>query len=98
MGTLFVFFRANTTEDAFTAVTKIFVSPGLPFLSPMAMFFGLASTLILFAKDFIDEFYPRLRLLNSDNKELSITSNVILLVFIILFGVLDNSQFIYFQF
>lgn len=93
-----IFFRANTTEDAFTAVTKIFANPGKPFLSPMAMLFGLASTSLLFAKDFADEFYPRLRLLNSENMVLSVLSNAILMVYVILFGVLDNSQFIYFQF
>ena len=93
-----IFFRANTTEDAITAVTKLFTNYGAPFLSPMAMLFGLTSALILFFKDFADEFRPHYTLLNSRNNIIAVLSNAVLLIYIILFGVLDNSQFIYFQF
>ena len=93
-----VFFRANTIGDAFLAIEKIFTSPGTPFLSPMAMLFGILSFLFLAAKDFADEFKPGLKLMASDNKAVSTITCALLSVYVILFGVLDSSQFIYFQF
>ena len=36
-----IFFRANTIDDAFTAIVKMFTHPGAPFMSPMAMLFGM---------------------------------------------------------
>lgn len=93
-----IFFRANTITDAFIAIIKIFNCPGKPFLSPMAMLFGMLSLVILVIKDFADEYKPSMKLLSSDNKVVSIVSSSFLAIYIILFGVLDSSQFIYFQF
>ena len=93
-----VFFRANTIGDAFMAIDKMFTNPGSPFLSPMAMLFGVLSLLILAIKDFADEFKPELKLMASDNKFISTLTCALLSVYVILFGVLDSSQFIYFQF
>ncbi len=93
-----VFFRASTIDNAFMAITKMFTNVGAPFISPMAMLFGLLSTFILFLKDYADEFHPKWKMLNSDNSIVSIVTTAVLIVFIFLFGVLDSSQFIYFQF
>ena len=93
-----IFFRANTIGDAFTAITKIFTNPGSPFMSPMPMLFGMLSTAILLFKDYTDEFNPTWRLLSSNNKVVATITCVLLAVYVILFGVLDSSQFIYFQF
>lgn len=93
-----IFFRANSIEDAFIAITKIFTSPGFPFLSPMAMLFGLMSSIILFFKDYADEFQPKWKLMNSHNRIISTFTCALLAIYIVLFGVLDSSQFIYFQF
>lgn len=93
-----VFFRADSLEMACTIVGKTFSDFGKPFISPEAMLFGLLSILILSAKDIADEFYPRIAVLNSSNKYISGIAFSVLTVYIILFGVLDGSQFIYFQF
>ena len=93
-----IFFRANSISDALLAIQKIFTNPGTPFLSPMAMLFGILSFLILAIKDFADEFKPELKLMASDNIVVSTITCAILTVYVILFGVLDSSQFIYFQF
>lgn len=93
-----IFFRANTINDAFTAITKIFTDYGYPFLSPMAMLFGVFSCCILIIKDYVDEFNPSLKFIDSDNKMVSSITCAILAIYVILFGVLDSSQFIYFQF
>lgn len=93
-----IFFRAETIGMAGTVVAKIFTNVGTPFISPEAMLFGLLSTLILLTKDVADELFPRLKMLNSENKVLSGITCSVLIIYIILFGVLDGSQFIYFQF
>lgn len=93
-----IFFRANTISDACVAISKMFTNPGMPFLSPMAMLFGTLSLGILAIKDFADEFKPNLKLMSSDNQVISVVTCAFLTVYVILFGVLDSSQFIYFQF
>ncbi len=93
-----ILFRADSIGDAFMALTKIFTEPGRPFISAMAMLFGGLSLFILFVKDYADEFHPAWKALNSDKRWISIPTTAFLLVYIVLMGVLDNSQFIYFQF
>lgn len=93
-----IFFRANTIGDAFTAIVKMFTNAGAPFMSPMAMLFGMLSFVILVVKDFADEFHPSWKLLASDNKVVATIACTLLAVYVLLFGVLDSSQFIYFQF
>lgn len=93
-----IFFRASSIENAFLAVSKMFTEFGAPFISPMAMIFGLVSAMILFIKDYADEFHPNWKLLNSSSVAVSVVTTAVLIVFIFLFGVLDSSQFIYFQF
>ena len=93
-----VFFRANTASDAFMAIGKIFTEQGKLYIHSMTMAFGILSALFLVAKDAKDEFFPSIKVINSKNKILSILSISVLFIYILLFGVLDNSQFIYFQF
>ena len=82
-----IFFRASSIENAFLAVSKIFTEFGAPFISPMAMIFGLVSTILLLIKDYADEFHPNWKLLNSSNIAVSVVTTAVLIVFIFLFGV-----------
>ena len=93
-----LFFRANTISDAFYAISKIITDFRHPFIHPMAMLFGIVSTLILFAKDYVDEYHPKCCFMISNNTLVSSFAFVLVLVYILLFGILDSSQFIYFQF
>jgi len=93
-----IFFRANTASDAFIAIEKIFTEGGKLYLHPIVMAFGMLSASILFIKDAKDEFFPGIGIIHSSNRIISILSVSVLFIYIILFGVLDNSQFIYFQF
>ena len=93
-----VFFRANNVSDVFTIFSKIFTDHQMPFIAPMALGYGSLSLLILFVKDFADEYFPQITCLNSSNKIISILATACLTIYIILFGAIDNSQFIYFQF
>ena len=93
-----IFFRVPSINDAFIAIVKIFTAQGALFMSPLAMLYGMLSILILLIKDFADEYYPKLTMLNSSNRLISIPTTAVIFIYIILFGVIDNSQFIYFQF
>ena len=93
-----VFFRADTIGDAFYALQKMISVPTKPYMSPMALLFGAISMLLLFVKDYADEYHPEWRLLNSQHKPVALLTALLLAVYIMLFGVMDSSQFIYFQF
>lgn len=93
-----VFFRAGTIGDAFYALQKMISVPTMPYMSPMAMLFGIVSLTILFVKDFADEYYPQICMLSSIHKSVSILTAALLAIYVMLFGVMDSSQFIYFQF
>jgi D-alanyl-lipoteichoic acid acyltransferase DltB (MBOAT superfamily) len=95
-----IFFRANTISDAFLAINKIFTSPnGNLFLKGDVLLGGSLALLILFIKEFKDEFYvDKINFMSNKNKYISIFYFVLLLSIILLFGVFDSDQFIYFQF
>ena len=93
-----IFFRADTIGDAVASISKMFLQPGIPFIYPMPMLFGMMSVALLLIKDFADEFHPEWKLLAADNKVVATIACTLLSVYVIMFGVLDSSQFIYFQF
>ena len=93
-----IFFRANTVGDAFLAIQKIFTSGGMPYMNPMVFLCGGISLMVLITHDISFEYNSKIKLLFSSNQMVSLLSAIVLCVYIILFGVLDNSQFIYFQF
>ena len=93
-----VFFRAGTIGDAFYALQKMISLPTMPYISPMAMLFGLLSMAVLFVKDYVDEYHPQISMLGSQHKPVAILTASFLAIYIMLFGVMDSSQFIYFQF
>ncbi len=95
-----VFFRAESVSQAVDIIKKIctdfhgklFVKPGGYFVYCMA---GLT---ILFFKELKDERRWNIHFLSSKHFSVRLFSIVFLLVMILLTGVLDSSQFIYFQF
>lgn len=93
-----IFFRANTVADAFFAFKQIFTSSGRLFIDYHAIGFGLLAVFLLMVKDYVDEYHPDICFLESKNPLVSIVASALLLVAIVLFGVFDGGQFIYFQF
>ncbi len=93
-----IFFRANSVPDAFLAYKQIFTSSGSLFLDTTTIVYGIMAIVLLLVKDFIDEYYPNVRFLESKNKLISIIVSVLLICIIVLFGVYGGGQFIYFQF
>lgn len=93
-----VFFRANTVADAFIAYKQMFTSFGRLFVDANTLGYGLLAIMLLMFKDYIDEYHPNVKFLNSDKPFVSIIATALLLCLILLVGVFDGGQFIYFQF
>ena len=93
-----IFFRANNVADAFQAVSKIFTEQGNLFINKSVMLIGIFSIFVLFIKEVIDEYKVPITFLHSKYSWVRYTSFILLCSFILLFGVFDGGQFIYFQF
>ena len=94
-----IFFRANSIADAFEVIRKVVAIRGTIFIADWnTMVYGILMLFILIVKDFKDEFFTKLTFMNNKNIIIRWATYLFLIVLILSFGVLDNSQFIYFQF
>lgn len=93
-----IFFRANSVDDAFIIIQKIFTQQGKLFVDKSVFFYGFAALSILIFKDFKDNFNIKINLMHSKYIIVRYVSVVALLTYIILFGSFSSGQFIYFQF
>ena len=92
-----IFFRMPDAKQAFTVIRKIFTEPG-GFYNEPTIYLAFVSLLILISKDCCDQFGIRVSLFNSRSVVVRYLSIVFIISFILLFGVLEGGQFIYFQF
>jgi alginate O-acetyltransferase complex protein AlgI len=95
-----VFGRAANISDGLEVYSKIFTNRGALFIGDISPFiFCLIGLSILLIKDFLDEYFPS-SFLFFDNKHFIVRmlaySSVIIIILIM--GVFDGGQFIYFQF
>lgn len=93
-----IFFRADSLTDAFFAVKNIFASTGSPFVDVPVLIPGIMSLMLLVVKDWVDEYHPQIKFLQSDNKAIGLVTSLCLCAYVLLFGVLGGGSFIYFQF
>jgi D-alanyl-lipoteichoic acid acyltransferase DltB (MBOAT superfamily) len=95
-----IIFRSNDINDTFSAVIKIFNTTGSPlFLKADVLIGSLLALLILFIKEIKDEIYPhKFKLIGNKNPYIASVFAILLFSVILLLGVFDSSQFIYFQF
>lgn len=99
-----IFFRANSVKEALYILNSIFTQPGIPFLVLSDLFAIAMSLGIVFFKEFSDEKNISLWR-NLSRKTIPSRKTIIeylwivgLTAYILLFGVLNGDQFIYFQF
>jgi len=95
-----IFFRATSMSDALLIIRRIFTFKGPLFTDTVSMmayaFFGIGFLLIF---EIRKEFFPgKFDLLNSPRWLVRQISCAVLLILILMIGVLDGGQFIYFQF
>ena len=95
-----VFGRSANISDAFEVYHRIFTTTGPLFIgSPSILIFSLLALSILFIKDFTDEFIPsRFLLFENKNKFIRVMAYSSVIILILIIGVFDGGQFIYFQF
>ena len=82
------------------AISHIFTFGGgiSLFIDKTTLGLGLFAFFILLLKDAADEYNWRIKLLNSSNTIVSGLTMVVIICYILLFGVLNGGSFIYFQF
>ena len=99
-----IFFRSQNIREAVTIIKRIF-SPGtIPiikgeFEERALLVYSFAAIACIIITDLVSEYFPRrFQLLHSRRAWVRIASCVMVIIVILLFGVFDGSQFIYFQF
>jgi len=93
-----ILFRANSISDAVTIITGIFTNLEPP-KPEYANFIAIALAMaILLTKECSEEFRRKIRIAESVSWVLRHLYLIMMIAYIILFGVLGGDQFIYFQF
>jgi alginate O-acetyltransferase complex protein AlgI len=95
-----IFFRSPNLQTAHSIINKIFTEHGPLFTgSPSILFFSILGLFILVLKEFSDEFFPsRFLLFENKNKYVRVIAYSSTIIMILLTGVFDGGEFIYFQF
>ncbi len=95
-----IFFRANSLETATVLIKRMVSAPGGLFLSAPAHFiYGILGIIVLFSVEVAQEYFPnRIKIFNNQRAWVRITAYSTVILAILLFGVFDGGQFIYFQF
>jgi D-alanyl-lipoteichoic acid acyltransferase DltB (MBOAT superfamily) len=97
-----IFFRANTLTDAVTIIQKILTFKGPIFYdpnNPTSMIYSFFGIMLLLAFEIKKEFYKGdFSVFNNKSVLIRNLSYSLLIIMILLIGVFDGGQFIYFQF
>lgn len=95
-----IFFRANNVGDAFKIIGKILQYRGPIFYeNPSMLVFSVLSILLLFMVEFKWEYYrEKFPIFSSPSYLIRNASYAFLIMIILIMGVFDGGQFIYFQF
>jgi D-alanyl-lipoteichoic acid acyltransferase DltB (MBOAT superfamily) len=95
-----IFFRAASLTEAINIIRKIFTSTGAVFYhSPYDLIYAIIGIISLIILDFKREYFnDSWTILYNKNPGVRIAGIVIIVIAILLIGVFDGGQFIYFQF
>ncbi len=93
-----IFFRAESLQDAILIIQKIFTSTGNIFMDKSTLLLAFVSLLLVVAYDITKEYNIKLHLLDSKNVFVRYMTAIFMICYIIAFGVLNGGSFIYFQF
>ena len=89
----------NSASDALVVIRKIFTNTQPLFINKTTMFYMFVGIFILFLSEFREEFLPeRFKVFQSNNIYIRWTSYLTILFLIIMIGVFNGGQFIYFKF
>jgi D-alanyl-lipoteichoic acid acyltransferase DltB (MBOAT superfamily) len=96
-----IFFRAPSVDNALLIIKRIFTAKGPLFMEsdPSSVIYSVMGIFLLLAVELKLEFYKgSFSFFNNRNWLVRNLSYAIIVIIILLFGVLDGGQFIYFQF
>lgn len=96
-----IFFRANSVKDAFTLIHNLKSFGAMPFIGDGVSNFAqsVLAIVLLFILEYKIEYFPgKFNFFSSPNIVLRWGALVFTILWIIIFGVFNGSQFIYFQF
>lgn len=95
-----VFAKVPSMNEALLVFARIFSTSGDLFIgTPSTFYYGIFALITLLFKDIADEFMPeRFLFFENKNKCVRILSYSTIVILILLIGVFDGGQFIYFQF
>ena len=95
-----IFFRANNVTEAFIIIKKIFTFSGVVFIeNPSMMIYSFLGIFILLFVEIKDEFYiGKYYFFRNTSWIIRNLSYAFLIITILLIGVFDGGEFIYFQF
>ncbi|MEQ1734019.1 MAG: MBOAT family O-acyltransferase [Bacteroidia bacterium] len=95
-----IFFRANSITDAFYIIKKMATFKGAVFIkNPSMMLYSCIAIVALFVVEYKQEYYKgSFSFLNHNNGMIRYATYALLILLILLIGVFDGGQFIYFQF
>lgn len=93
-----IFFRINDIGDVMQIFKKIFTEPGKLFLDTNTLLMGFVAIAIVFIYDLVNEKHLNMHLLSSRRMAVRYLTAIMLMVYILAFGVLNGGSFIYFQF
>ncbi len=99
-----IFFRSQNIHEASVVVTRIFSPNTIPiiegeFEERSLLVYSVLGILCIVASDIVTEYAPgKFRLLNNSTEWVRMATCIGVIIVILLFGVFDGSQFIYFQF
>lgn len=95
-----IFFRSNNFNDSKIIIEKIFKYSGSIFIeSPSMLIYSLLGIIILFTCEYKMEYSKNtFKILSASTKVQRYVFNIFLIICILMFGVFDGGQFIYFQF
>ncbi|MEO6838346.1 MAG: MBOAT family O-acyltransferase [Ginsengibacter sp.] len=96
-----IFFRANSISDSFEIIHRIFYNHGpLFFGDGRTISYGVTFLFLVFCAEAVEEYrlFNNFSLFHHPNQVVRLATYVSLSLIILLFGVFDGGQFIYFQF
>lgn len=96
-----VFFRAPTVTQAFAMIRDmVTLKPGNIFKGEPPVNFGyyVFALFFLIGVEFVQEYFPNVKIINNENVVVRYTGYVVMLTILLMVGVFNGGQFIYFQF
>ena len=99
-----IFFRSQNIHEAFIIIKRIFSLNTIPLIEGefderSLLAYSFLGIFCIIVTEFISEYFPgRFQLLQNPKEWIRMTTCIGLIIVILLFGVFDGSQFIYFQF